>query len=550
MSFLKCDFHLLENSSFWQHVHLSFTFASQHAGKTARLQLLLHDRLSEADGPPSRFSVADMACVPTPVIPLPQRLVTSVTWATAEMLFDGTSPDGTYTFLETYAQLGLNTVPSVGLDPGGALPLEAPWAFAGNRTGWAGRHLRYGPELSGGSNAGWNGDSGVYSAPPNATLVREMWLAHTGRAASDAEVADEMRKWQRAQAFFNQTKRIDYAYDGVFWQADVDAFCSTMQITVPEIIFVDDEGFGDYDSWRLHVSNSANAVSQRYPGESDDALAWRIADQMLGSWSACLKDEGKFKDGAPVIIFYGDDRIGPAPRPAPDAIMHANGFTASPSPYGPVHHPRMFADWLRVHKQRMVNNGRSRLFLPWLTAGTYGEMTAEALLEGALLSLGVGATGFAFFSAADFDDGAKILALSTATAMAAPFEEIFFEGEPLTHVDVTATDNVLAWSGMRGNGSVWLVVTPSRRGVRTTLTLANQTVGGAAACDLVSARPMRLAGSSFSAVLRSTVVLHIASDAASAAGCGTPLGEHVWWPSWRWEGASEPAEVAEGSGLQ
>ena len=133
LSFLKCDFHLLENSSFWQHVHLSFTFASQHAGKTARLQLLLHDRLSEADGPPSRFSVADMACVPTPVIPLPQRLVTSVTWATAEMLFDGTSPDGTYSFLETYAQLGLNTVPSVGLDPGGALPLEAPWAFAGNR---------------------------------------------------------------------------------------------------------------------------------------------------------------------------------------------------------------------------------------------------------------------------------------------------------------------------------------------------------------------------------------------------------------------------------
>ena len=213
------------------HVHLSFTFASEHAGKTAKLQLLLHDRLSEADGPPSRFSVADMACVPTPVIPLPKRLVTSVTWATAEMLFDGISPDGTFSFLDTYAQLGLNTVPSVGLDPDGALPAVAPWAFAGNRTGWAGRHLRYGPELSGGSNAGWNGDSGVYSAPPNATLVREMWLAHTGRAASDADVADEMRKWQQAQAFFNQSKRIDYAYDGVFWQADVDAFCSTMQIT-------------------------------------------------------------------------------------------------------------------------------------------------------------------------------------------------------------------------------------------------------------------------------------------------------------------------------
>jgi hypothetical protein len=158
-------------------------------------------------------------------------------------------------------------------------------------------------------------------------------------------------------------------------------------------------------------------------------------------------------------------------------------------------------------------------------------MTAEALLEGALLSLGVGATGFAFFSFADFDDGAKLLALSTATALAAPFEDLFFEGEPLTHVDVTATENVLAWSGMRGNGSAWLVITPSRRGMKTVLTLANQTVGGVAACDLVFAKPVTLDGSSFSGVLHSTVVLHIASDAASAAGCGTPLGEHVWWPS-------------------
>jgi hypothetical protein len=353
-------------------VHLSFTFASKHAGKTVKLQLLLHDRLSEANSrTQSRFSVAELSCVHTPVVPLPRRLITSVTWATPELLFDGSSPDGTFRFLDTYTQLGLNTVPSVGLNVDSALPIEAPWAFAGNRSDWAGRHLRYGPELSGFSNAG-QGDRGVYAmgSAPNATVVHEMWAAHTGRAASDADVAEEMRKWQQAQAFFNLTHRIDYAYDGVFWQADVDAFCSTMQIAVPDLIFVDDEGFGYFDSWRLHVSSSANAVSQRYPGESDEALAWRMADQMLASWSACLSDKTKFKNGAPDIIFYGDDCIGPAPRPAPDAIMHSNGFTGSPSPYGPIHHPRMYADWLRVHKQRMVNNGRSRLFLPWLTAGT------------------------------------------------------------------------------------------------------------------------------------------------------------------------------------
>jgi hypothetical protein len=77
-------------------------------------------------------------------------------------------------------------------------------------------------------------------------------------------------------------------------------------------------------------------------------------------------------------------------------------------------------------------------------------MTAEALLDGALLSLGAGATGFAFFDWLSLDDGGKILALSTAVALAAPFEDLFFEGEPLTQLDIVATENVLAWSGMQG----------------------------------------------------------------------------------------------------
>ena len=85
---------------------------------------------------------------------------------------------------------------------------------------------------------------------------------------------------------------------------------------------------------------------------------------------------------------------------------------------------------------------------------------------------------------------------------------------------------------MIGNGSTWLVIIPSVRGTKTVLTLANQTVGhNMEVCDLVSARPVTLAGSSFSAVLHSTVVLHIASGAASGEGCGAPLGEHVWWPT-------------------
>ena len=92
----------------------------------------------------------------------------------------------------------------------------------------------------------------------------------------------------------------------------------------------------------------------------------------------------------------------------------------------------------------------SHLSTATAAVGTYGEMTAEALLDGALLSLGAGATGFAFFDWLSLDDGGKILALSTAVALAAPFEDLFFEGKPLTQLDIVATENVLAWSGMQG----------------------------------------------------------------------------------------------------
>ena len=124
---------------------------------------------------------------------------------------------------------------------------------------------------------------------------------------------------------------------------------------------------------------------------------------MLASWSACLNDKTKFKNGAPIISFFTTGDTGDT-SPAPNAIMHANGFTGSPqtseknahisndsplktqtepsqcessyvciaddvSRYGPIHQLSMYADWLRVQKQQMVDNGRSQVFLPWLTAG-------------------------------------------------------------------------------------------------------------------------------------------------------------------------------------
>jgi hypothetical protein len=528
-------------------VHLSFAFAPQHAGKTANAKLLLHGELSQADsGTSPLFSTARLRCVKTPQVPLPKKLVTSVTWASAQMLFEGKSPDGeSYSFLETYRSLGFNTVPNVGshCQPGW---IETPWTYAGNRTGKEWEGLSYGPEISGFTTAGY-GHRGVYSKEPaNATLIRQMLVAQSpggDKQPSAAEVAEEAKKWTDAQIFFNASGRIDFAYDGVAWQQDVRAFCDVMRQNKPQTIFVDDEGFGNYPSWRIHVALSTNAKKRRFPGESDEQLAWRMTDEMLGSWSSCLQAP-EFKPSPPSIIFYGDG-------PAPDDIMARNGFTGSPSPYGPIHHLSMYPAWLRIQKQQMTNDGYGRLFLPWLTAGTYGAMDATATLDGALHSLGVGATGFAFFSSSDFVDGADILALSTATAVAAPFEDLFFTGTPLNSKDVLAQQNVLAWSGMTKGGISWVVVTPAVVGKMTSITFANEVLQ---ACDLIAGKVVKLkpsnteqagtSGAVFTADLDSTVVLHISKDAPAGPGCGgASLGKNIWWPRLKndEDGLSSPA---------
>ena len=58
-------------------------------------------------------------------------------------------------------------------------------------------------------------------------------------------------------------------------------------------------------------------------------------------------------------------------------------------------------------------------------------------------------------------DPGKLLALSTAIALALPFEGHFLDGTPMIDADVSVLAGRLrAWSGMRLGASRWLVLTP------------------------------------------------------------------------------------------
>ena len=92
----------------------------------------------------------------------------------------------------------------------------------------------------------------------------------------------------------------------------------------------------------------------------------------------------------------------------------------------------------------------------------------DALLtwEGTLHTFGGGATGWSFFYTDNFDDPGKILALSTATALAAPFEdELLDGGMPLISTALQVVEGELrAWSGVELPTSHWLVLSPGKEG--------------------------------------------------------------------------------------
>ena len=56
----------------------------------------------------------------------------------------------------------------------------------------------------------------------------------------------------------------------------------------------------------------------------------------------------------------------------------------------------------------------------------------------------------------------KLLALSTATALATPFEDFFFSGDPIVPDAAAASQGLRAWSGVRKGSELWVVLTPGK----------------------------------------------------------------------------------------
>ena len=523
-------------STYNNYAPLYTTFPAENAGTRARplppvaLQVLIHADPADADTLPVEAWQRLLArAVVTPALAaVPQRLVTSYTWADSSLLYDPPTPSPAQpsAFLELYRGLGFNTVPAVSLPaqfkpwtasnttvaPKPGAPPELTPAGRRGVPGWEG--LLFGPEVSAPDPSG--GASNCKRYAPNASMLPP--------GLSAAETKLELAKWSNAHDYFLATGNLDVAYDGIFARQNNEHFCALMATTQPDWVFLDDESFGEgWVPWANTVTSSANAVARRLPGESRTNLAWRMAVELLSGFTGCLATVSPSTN----VGWYAD--------PFPDQIFASAGISMQPSLYSTIRDLQDHVHTVRHARQSQgaMASGKTRHLLPWLTAGTYGQMTAVATWEGVLHTFGGGATGFSFFLASlhSLDDPAKLLALSTAIALAMPFEDHLVDGTPMIDTEVAVVAGQLrAWSGMRLGASRWVVLTPGgmHRTAPSEVTIEvalDATMDAAVtygACDLTTGTivPTTMAaaggGVRVQAALSRTTVLHIAPTGSSS----------------------------------
>jgi hypothetical protein len=527
-------------------VRLYLMFDRNHAGKIIAVHVLLHDSLDElkaATHDQTLWQTVHLELVVTPDL-RPKlgagktNLTTSITWSSAGLFYTGAAHGAHYSFLELYARLGFNTVPGVGCcpntipgawdtpkpswqHPGGEL--DGRYAYPGNRTSedWSG--LQYGPEIS-----GFGRDFSFAKKPLNMTLLPRQFVTNE---------AEEMLKWERAKNFTQNSPHsmVDLAYDGAFLRADIADFCAAINASRPPWIFVDDEGWPAFSGW-VQGCCSPNAEARRLPNETDFDLSWRMVSEFLHMWSDCLADLPTASGVRTMVGYYGTT--------FPPGIYQSASFVGMPSTYDATKDLKTFAASVQAYRRQMlavVDDGlgptgqltKRRQLLPWLTGGTYGQMTATDVFSAALHNFAGGASGFAFFADTDLDDPAKILALSSAAGLVARFEGHIFAGHSVAAPDqIMYNHNILASAGSRVGMDVWIVATPKAPGrMDLTVALPFGSLQTLHCCELISGHSyiidVRDGSAKLSVVAAGTVVLHLVPQAhvCTATTLWYPRGE-------------------------
>jgi len=113
---------------------------------------------------------------------------------------------------------------------------------------------------------------------------------------------------------------------------------------------------------------------------------------------------------------------------------------------------------LKVHDEMVENYKilKCNKCLPWLSAGTYGELLPYKLEQMILEALMNGACGILYFQYSDFDTPMDFYYHSKALAELAPYEDLLLDGEKL--FDLTGSNRNFTYSAVRKGNEMLLLI--------------------------------------------------------------------------------------------
>jgi hypothetical protein len=434
------------------------------AEATARLRALRSREAASLTDNWQPFTLR-LAVAPAQPARFPSHLAPSLAWAPQVYFSANTTADGLAHSVETFGRVGLSVVPHDGAQLCRPTDVHCTLASPQERSAgneWAG--LQFGLEASTFQIASFLGPSmGDWQLMDEATM--KSWLPKLAqRGLSASEVAREEVLWRNAKAYCQATGfKLDPAYDGYFFQQDLNATAAILERAQPNYLFVDSEAFPlwtavDQPGWLDTVNQSVNAQARRRDGEGDTALATRIVTELLSSFaSTVLSSSANTAWGAFAGMDGGNNQgFGSFPW----SVLAQAGAVSMPAYYGKhsIANLQAYAAALRAERRALdASCARpGRKLIPWLTVGTWGRTRPVDFFDQLLHTYLNGAVGFALYSWADLDDMEYFLQTRMLMDLLLPVEELVVSG-------VISPERVAVLTTPLGGGCVTSAITAGKQ---------------------------------------------------------------------------------------
>jgi hypothetical protein len=230
------------------------------------------------------------------------------------------------------------------------------------------------------------------------------------------------------------------SYVGPFHKKEVERIKECVVKSQPDIIFFDIEAFYSSHVTALTCSRCKAAMKTAKMTSMDQFTKKVVAQKVNDFYNAVKAGAAEAKIKCPPIGLYGK---GPGmidrSQPVLDwKQLYPKSIAISQPSLYVGERPWLVQERIRSVYKLMKNHN----IIPWLTAGTYGDIRAQFVEYIALEAILNGAGGITYFAYWDFDNASDYAALAKALYQIAPYEDLIMDGKlvdiPVNGVNTTA----------------------------------------------------------------------------------------------------------------